>query len=86
MTNSSSTTTTTTTTSSSKKSSKRSKPASDDFVIIEYCLLRDVNDTDDDAHRLLTLLANTYCMINLIVFNPHEGTPFEKSDEAQVRE
>lgn len=47
-------------------------------------LLKDVNDTDDDARRLLALLARVYCMINLIVFNPHEGTAFQKTDEAQV--
>lgn len=59
--------------------------ASDDFVVIEYVLLKDVNDTDDDAYRLLELLADVYCMVNLIVFNPHEGTRFQRSDDNQVR-
>jgi 23S rRNA (adenine2503-C2)-methyltransferase len=52
--------------------------------VIEYVLLKDVNDTDADAQRLLELLSEVYCMINLIVFNPHEGTAFQKTDEAQV--
>jgi hypothetical protein len=52
--------------------------------VIEYVLLKDVNDTDADAQRLLALLSEVYCMINLIVFNPHEGTAFQKTDEAQV--
>jgi 23S rRNA (adenine2503-C2)-methyltransferase len=53
-------------------------------VVIEYVLLKDVNDSDADAGRLLDLLADVYCMINLIVFNPHEGTAFQQTDEAQV--
>lgn len=66
-------------------SSSRRAASSDDFVVIEYVLLKDVNDTDADAHRLLELLDDVYCMINLIVFNPHDGTRFQRSDEEQVR-
>ena len=55
------------------------------FVVIEYVMLRGVNDTAEDAARLAILLSDVYCMINLIVFNPHDGTQFEKSDEADVR-
>jgi 23S rRNA (adenine2503-C2)-methyltransferase len=70
--------------SSSSSTSRACKSASDDFVVIEYVLLKDVNDRDEDAARLLQLLSRVYCMINLIVFNPHEGTAFQKTDEAQV--
>jgi adenine C2-methylase RlmN of 23S rRNA A2503 and tRNA A37 len=40
---------------------------------------------EDDARRLLDLLSDVYCMVNLIVFNPHEGTRFQRSDDDQVR-
>jgi 23S rRNA (adenine2503-C2)-methyltransferase len=42
-------------------------------------LHRGVNDSDDDARRLLELTRNIRCKINLIVFNPHEGTAFQPS-------
>jgi 23S rRNA (adenine2503-C2)-methyltransferase len=57
----------------------------DDFVVIEYVLLKGVNDTREDAQRLLELTKGIYCMINLIVFNPHEGTKFQRTEEEQVR-
>ncbi|KAK9804264.1 hypothetical protein WJX72_003906 [[Myrmecia] bisecta] len=53
-------------------------------VLIEYVMLRGVNDTLEDAHRLLKLLANVECKINLIVFNPHQGTRFRASELDQV--
>jgi adenine C2-methylase RlmN of 23S rRNA A2503 and tRNA A37 len=56
----------------------------DDFVVIEYVLLKGVNDSDEDAARLLELTKDVYCMVNLIVFNPHEGTKFQRSDDEQV--
>ena len=37
-------------------------------------MLRGVNDTAGDAQRLSEMLADVYCMVNLIVFNPHDGT------------
>ncbi len=46
--------------------------------MIEYVLLRGVNDTLEDAKRLLELTRDVYCLVNLIVFNPHEGTQFER--------
>ena len=52
--------------------------------MIEYVLLKGVNDTIEDAHRLLELTARVYCMVNLIVFNPHGGTKFERSDDESV--
>lgn len=45
-------------------------------VLIEYVLLRDVNDTDDDAKRLAAIALDVGCKVNLIPFNPHPGSPF----------
>ncbi len=46
-------------------------------VTIEYVLLGGVNDTPADAKRLVRLLADVPCKINLIPFNPHEGADFK---------
>lgn len=81
---SSSDTATSSSSSSSNQKRRRRSARSDDFVVIEYVLLKDVNDSDADAHRLLELLSEVYCMVNLIVFNPHEGTAFQKTEEEQV--
>lgn len=51
----------------------------------EYVLLSDVNDTVADAERLRDLTADIYCCINLIVFNPHDGTAFRRSTDAAVK-
>mmetsp|Transcript_18048 Transcript_18048/g.45696 ORF Transcript_18048/g.45696 Transcript_18048/m.45696 type:complete len:488 (+) Transcript_18048:91-1554(+) len=53
-------------------------------VLIEYVMLRDVNDTEADATRLLELLQGIEAKINLIIFNPHAGTLFKASTSEQV--
>lgn len=53
-------------------------------VLIEYILLAGVNDNDEDARRLLQLMRNIRCKVNLIVFNPHEGTRFDPSSPERV--
>lgn len=45
--------------------------------MIEYVLLKGVNDTEDDARRLVDLLQNVYAFVNLIRFNPYGGTIFK---------
>ena len=40
-------------------------------------LLKDVNDTDADARRVVRLLANINCKVNLIALNPGPGIPYE---------
>ena len=46
-------------------------------LTFEYALLRGVNDTDDDARRVVKLLANLNCKVNLIALNPGPGIPYE---------
>jgi 23S rRNA (adenine2503-C2)-methyltransferase len=53
-------------------------------VTIEYILFKGVNDSDDDAQRLMELLKGLPCMINLLMFNPFQGSPFERPDEERV--
>lgn len=45
-------------------------------ITIEYVLLGGLNDTLEDAKRLVRLLSDIPCKINLIPFNPHEGADF----------
>jgi 23S rRNA (adenine2503-C2)-methyltransferase len=59
--------------------------ASRHFVLIEYVMLSGVNDTLDDAHRLVGLLQPIDCKVNLIVFNTHEGTDFKPSTPEAVQ-
>ncbi len=50
----------------------------------EYVLLRGVNDTDADAKRVVRLLSNLNCKVNLIALNPGPGIPFETPDPERV--
>lgn len=43
------------------------------FVTYEYLVLKDFNDTDEDAHALGALLTGKKAYINLIPFNPYPG-------------
>jgi 23S rRNA (adenine2503-C2)-methyltransferase len=45
-------------------------------LTFEYVLLRDVNDTDADARRVVRLLANINAKVNLIALNPGPGINF----------
>lgn len=42
----------------------------------EYVLLRDVNDSEADARRVVRLLSRLNCKVNLIALNPGPGIPF----------
>jgi 23S rRNA (adenine2503-C2)-methyltransferase len=53
-------------------------------ITFEYVMLRDVNDSLDDARRIVRLVDRIPCKINLIPFNPHPGTEFVSSTPAQV--
>jgi 23S rRNA (adenine2503-C2)-methyltransferase len=50
-------------------------------ITLEYVLIRDLNDSLDDARRLVKLVRGLPSKINLIPFNPHPHTPFQTPDE-----
>src|SRR6202011_4274247 len=50
----------------------------------EYVLLKGVNDTEADARRVVKLLANLNCKVNLIALNPGPGIPFETPELERV--
>ena len=53
-------------------------------LTFEYVLLRDVNDTDADARRVVRLLANLNCKVNLIALNPGPGIDFGTPEPERV--
>jgi 23S rRNA (adenine2503-C2)-methyltransferase len=53
-------------------------------ITFEYVLLKDVNDTLEDAGRLVKLLRGMRCKVNLIPHNPYPGSPFQRPSEAHV--
>ena len=54
-------------------------------LTFEYVLLKDVNDTDADARRVVKLLANLNAKVNLIALNPGPGIRFETPLAERVR-
>ncbi len=53
-------------------------------LFIEYVLLAGVNDSVEDAHRLVRLLRGMRCKINLIPFNAYPGSPFVRPADDQI--
>jgi 23S rRNA (adenine2503-C2)-methyltransferase len=53
-------------------------------LTFEYVLLKNVNDSDADARRVVRLLANLNCKVNLIALNPGPGIPFETPEPGRV--
>lgn len=53
-------------------------------VTIEYVVLRDVNDSAEDARRLAFLLRSIPCKVNLIPFNEFQGAAFKSPDNQRV--
>ena len=53
-------------------------------VTVEYALLKGINDTREQALKLVELLRGMACKVNLIPFNPFPGTQFERPDTATI--
>jgi 23S rRNA (adenine2503-C2)-methyltransferase len=53
-------------------------------LTFEYVLLRDVNDSDADARRVVRLVSRLNCKVNLIALNPGPGIPFETPTAERV--
>jgi 23S rRNA (adenine2503-C2)-methyltransferase len=53
-------------------------------ITFEYVMLKGVNDSIDDARRLVRLLKGIPAKINLIPFNPWPGSRYECSDWEQI--
>jgi 23S rRNA (adenine2503-C2)-methyltransferase len=49
-------------------------------ITFEYVMLKGINDSDDDARRLVKLISGIPAKINLIPFNEWPGAPYQRSD------
>ncbi|MEM9971322.1 MAG: 23S rRNA (adenine(2503)-C(2))-methyltransferase RlmN, partial [Pseudomonadota bacterium] len=56
------------------------KASNSERITFEYVMLKDVNDTDEDARRLIELIRGIPAKINLIPFNEWPGAPYQRSD------
>ena len=56
-------------------------------ITFEYVMLRDKNDSDDDARELVRLIKkyDLPAKVNLIPFNPWPGSDYECSDPGRIR-
>jgi 23S rRNA (adenine2503-C2)-methyltransferase len=53
-------------------------------ITFEYVMLKDVNDTPEDARRLVRLLNGIKGKVNLLPLNEAAGIPFERPSDAAV--
>lgn len=53
-------------------------------ITIEYVLIDGVNDSEDLAKKLAKLLSNISCKINLIPFNPFDGSNYKRSNSQNI--
>jgi len=60
------------------------KASNSERITFEYVMLKGVNDTDEDARRLVRLIKGIPAKINLIPFNEWPGAPYTRSDWARI--
>ncbi len=53
-------------------------------VSLEYVLLADVNDSDEDARRLGEFSRELNCRVNAIVYNAHPASPYQPSAPLRI--
>ena len=53
-------------------------------ITFEYVMLDGVNDTPEDARRLVRLLSGIKAKVNLIPLNPAPGIPYDRPSDARV--
>ena len=53
-------------------------------ITIEYILIDGINDSEELARKLAKLLSNISCKINLIPFNPFEGSSYRRSKRKTI--
>ena len=53
-------------------------------ITIEYILIDGINDSEELARKLAKLLSNISCKINLIPFNPFEGSNYRRSKRKTI--
>ena len=61
------------------------KVSNSERITFEYVMLHGVNDSDEDAHRLVKLIEGIPAKINLIPFNEWPGAPYTRSSNNRIR-
>ncbi|MFV2051412.1 23S rRNA (adenine(2503)-C(2))-methyltransferase RlmN [Aliiroseovarius sp. YM-037] len=61
------------------------KVSNSERITFEYVMLKDVNDSDEDARRLIELIKGIPAKVNLIPFNEWPGAPYERSSNNRIR-
>ncbi len=61
------------------------KATNSERITFEYVMLKGVNDTYEDANRLVRLLDGIPAKVNLIPFNEWPGAPYERSSNNRIR-
>jgi 23S rRNA (adenine2503-C2)-methyltransferase len=60
------------------------KVSNSERITFEYVMLDGVNDSDEDAHRLVKLIEGIPAKINLIPFNEWPGAPYKRSSGNRI--
>src|SRR5690606_31250456 len=66
------------------KECRRHVAETGDRVTFEYVLLKDFTDQIEHARKMWDLVKNIPCKINIIPFNEHPGSGFERPSDEQV--
>ena len=61
------------------------KVSNSERITFEYVMLDGVNDSDEDARRLVKLIDGIPTKINLIPFNEWPGAPYKRSSNNRIR-
>ncbi len=61
------------------------KLSNSERITFEYVMLNGVNDSDEDARRLVQLIKGIPAKINLIPFNEWPGAPYQRSSNNRIR-
>jgi 23S rRNA (adenine2503-C2)-methyltransferase len=60
------------------------KVSNSERITFEYVMLKGVNDSDEDAHRLIRLIRGIPAKINLIPFNEWPDAPYQRSSNNRI--
>ena len=61
------------------------KASNSERITFEYVMLDGINDSDEDAHRLVKLIEGIPAKINLIPFNEWPSAPYKRSSNNRIR-
>jgi 23S rRNA (adenine2503-C2)-methyltransferase len=53
-------------------------------ITFEYVLIQGINDSQDDARRLVVILKGLRCKINLIPLNPHPASDLKRPSDGDI--